>query len=94
MLKLFKIVALLEGISLLVLFLFAMPMKYMFDDHAYVRPVGMAHGLLFIGYIIMAFMLKFEENWNWKKLGVVCIASIIPAGTFYVDWKYLRTVKA
>ncbi|NUY79902.1 DUF3817 domain-containing protein [Flavobacterium sp. MAH-1] len=94
MLKLFKIVALLEGISLLVLFVFAMPMKYMFADHTYIRPIGMAHGLLFIGYIIMAFMLKFEENWNWKKLGVVCVASVIPAGTFYVDWKYLRAVKA
>lgn len=94
MIKLFKIVALLEGISLLALFLFAMPMKYVFGDKSFIFPVGMAHGLLFIAYIIMAVMLKFEENWSWKKFGIICLASLLPAGTFYVDWKYLRAQAA
>jgi len=91
MTKLFKIVAILEGISLLALFLFAMPMKYIFGDKSFIYPVGMAHGLLFIAYIILAIMLKFEQRWSWKKFGIICIASLIPAGTFYVDWKYLRS---
>ena len=50
----------------------------------------MAHGLLFISYIIMAIMLKYEENWTGKKFGIVAMASIIPFGTFYVEKKYLR----
>ncbi|RZJ72725.1 DUF3817 domain-containing protein [Flavobacterium sp.] len=90
MLKIFKIVALLEGISLLSLFLIAMPMKYILKNEAIMFPVGMAHGVLFIVYIIMAFVLKSEENWSWKKLLVICAASVIPAGTFYVERKYLR----
>lgn len=90
MLKFFKIIALLEGISLLVLFFFAMPMKRIFGQPEYIFPVGMAHGLLFIAYIIMAIMLKFEEDWSAKKLAIISAASIIPFGTFYIERKYLR----
>ena len=90
MLKLFKYLALIEGISALLLFFFAMPLKYIFENPQYIRPFGMMHGLLFIGYIIMAIMLKYEENWTGKKFGIVAVASIIPFGTFYVEKKYLR----
>jgi len=90
MIKTFKIVALVEGISLLLLFFFAMPMKYIFDMPDFVRVIGMAHGLLFIGYIILAFMFKSEEGWDNKKFLIVCAASIIPFGTFYIERKYFR----
>ena len=90
MIKYFKIIALIEGISLLLLFFFAMPMKYLFDQPVFVKNIGMAHGILFILYIIMAIMLKVEENWNLKKLGIICLASIVPFGTFYIEKKYLR----
>ncbi|WP_309641740.1 DUF3817 domain-containing protein [Flavobacterium sp.] len=90
MMKLFKTIALLEGISLLLLLFFAMPMKYIFDLPIYVRIVGMAHGLLFIAYIALAIMSKVEEKWEIKKFAIICVASIIPFGTFYVEKKYLR----
>jgi len=88
--KVFKITALLEGISLLLLLFFAMPMKYVLDQPIFVRTIGMSHGLLFIGYIVLAIMLKIEEQWDAKKFGIICVASIIPFGTFYVEKKYLR----
>lgn len=90
MLRFFKIIAFLEGTSLLLLFFIAMPLKYMFGNPDFIRPIGMAHGLLFIGYIIVAIMLKFEEDWNVKKFGIIALASIIPFGTFYIEKKYLR----
>jgi len=79
----------LEGISLLLLLFVAMPLKYMYDKPEMVRMVGMAHGLLFIGYIVLASMLKMEENWSLKKFLIVCVASVIPFGTFYVEKKIL-----
>ena len=90
MIKFFKIIALLEGASLLLLLFFAMPMKYYFEETIYVKVIGMAHGLLFVAYVIIALMLNFEENWDWKKLGIITIASIIPFGTFYIEKKYLK----
>ncbi|MPT36057.1 MAG: DUF3817 domain-containing protein [Flavobacterium sp.] len=89
MLRFFKIIAFLEGISLLLLLFVAMPLKYMYDKPEMVRMVGMAHGLLFIGYIVLASMLKMEENWSLKKFLIVCVASVIPFGTFYVEKKIL-----
>jgi integral membrane protein len=91
MLKTFKIIAILEGISLLLLFFFAMPMKYLFDKPEYVRFFGMGHGLLFIAYIVLAVMLKYERDWPAKKLAIVCVASVLPFGTFYIESRYLKT---
>ncbi|WP_313808411.1 DUF3817 domain-containing protein [Flavobacterium sp.] len=91
MMRLFKIVAFLEGISLLVLFgnmLFIKPT----NPELYktlLFPVGMTHGLLFIAYIALATMFKIEENWSWKKYAMVCVASVLPFGTFYVEKKLL-----
>lgn len=91
MTKIFKIIALLEGVSLLVLFsnmLFIKPSN-MDLYKTLLFPVGMAHGLLFIGYIVLATMFKIEEKWAWKKYAIVCAASVLPFGTFYVEKKIL-----
>lgn len=89
MIKTFKTIALLEGLSLLALLFFAMPMKYIFDNPVFVKNIGMAHGILFMLYIAFAFLLKMEEKWDLKKFGIICLASIIPFGTFYIEQKYL-----
>ena len=90
MVKLFKYIALLEGISLLLLLFFAMPMKYIYELPIYVKVIGMAHGLLFVVYVALALMLKIEEQWAIKKFVIVCIASIVPLGTLYVEKKYFK----
>jgi integral membrane protein len=90
MLKFFKYLALTEGISALLLFFFAMPMKYIFDNPVYVKHIGMAHGILFTTYIIIATILKFKQNWNVRKYAEICLASIPPFGTFYIEKKYLK----
>lgn len=90
MIKIFKTIALLEGVSLLALLFFAMPMKYIFGNPIFVKHIGMGHGLLFILYIALAVVLKFEQKWDNKKFGIICIASIIPFGTFYIEQKYFK----
>ncbi len=89
--KLFKFVALAEGVSYLALFTNMLLIKPTNIElyKILLFPIGMAHGILFIGYIVLAIMLKFEQDWSWKKFGIISIASLIPFGTFYVDKKYL-----
>ncbi|NCT17975.1 MAG: hypothetical protein COZ75_12685 [Flavobacteriaceae bacterium CG_4_8_14_3_um_filter_34_10] len=89
MIKTFRIIALLEGISLLVLLLIAMPLKYIWDAPQMVSTVGMAHGVLFLMYVVFAIMVYSELKWVMKTLAIVMLASIIPFGTFYVEKKYL-----
>lgn len=90
MLKIFKITAILEGISYLVLFanmLLIKPNNFeLYQQLLY--PIGMSHGILFIGYIILAFLLKSSQKWSLKDFGIILIASLLPFGTFYVEKKY------
>lgn len=88
--NIFRIVSFLEGVSYLLLLFVATPIKYLQDNPEYVKLLGMPHGVLFMLYIILAFVIKKEMNWNYKNLGIILICSVIPFGTFYVDKKYLR----
>ncbi|MBW4361910.1 DUF3817 domain-containing protein [Flavobacterium taihuense] len=91
MLKIFKVTAILEGISYLVLFsnmLFIKPTNMeLYKTLLY--PIGMSHGVLFIGYVLLAFLLRKSQNWNYKVFGIILIASLLPFGTFYIEKKYL-----
>ena len=86
----FRIIAFLEGVSYILLMTVGLYFKYQLGDPTYVKLLGMPHGILFVIYILFAFLIKENENWGIKDLGIVLLASIIPFGTFYVDWKYLK----
>ena len=88
--KIFRIAALLEGVSYLLLLFVAMPIKYLLEDPQYVKMLGMPHGMFFIGYVVLAFLIRSDYKWNSRQFMVILIASVIPFGTFYVDKKYLR----
>ncbi|WP_395062810.1 DUF3817 domain-containing protein [Flavobacterium sp.] len=92
MIKIFKFTAISEGISYLVLFanmLFIKPNN--FDLYkTLLFPIGMAHGILFIGYIILAFLVKKSQRWSIKDFLIVQVASLLPFGTFYIEKKYVK----
>ena len=91
MIKSFRIVALFEGISYILLLFIAVPIKYLLDDPQYVKLLGLPHGLWFMIYIIMAVMINAEGKWPRRTYIEILLASIIPFGTFYIDFKHLRT---
>ena len=88
--SIFRIIAFLEGVSYILLMTVGLYFKYQLGDPTYVKLLGMPHGILFVSYILFAFLIKENENWRIKDLGIVLLASILPFGTFYVDWKYLK----
>ena len=85
-----RIVSLLEGISYLMLFGISMPLKYMADMPGPNKVIGMAHGLLFVLYILLVIMVKIEHDWGMKKTFLALLASIVPFGTFWADKKLYR----
>ena len=92
MTKFFKFVAIAEGISYLVLF-FNMLIIKRFNLDLYkslLFPIGMAHGLLFISYVALAFIIWKSQKWNFKEFCIVQVASLLPFGTFYIEKKYLK----
>lgn len=89
MVSVFKIVSWLEGISYILLLFVATPIKYMLGNPEYVKLLGMPHGLFFILYIVLAYILKSDFKWSNKTLVIVWLLAIIPFGTFFVG-KYLK----
>ncbi|APS39562.1 MULTISPECIES: DUF3817 domain-containing protein [Salegentibacter] len=85
----FKYVSILEGLSFLLLLFIAMPLKYIWEMPQMVQQVGMAHGVLFIAYVMGAIWLFKPLNWNFKELLIILGCSLVPFGPFYVEKKYL-----
>jgi len=89
-----RIVAFLEGISLLVLVFIGMPFKYWLSNPLLVKTMGPIHGVLFLLFMVSTIGVAVEYKWKfatttWKVL----LASFIPFGTFYIDKKILREIK-
>lgn len=91
--KLFRFITFLEGLSYILLLFVAVPIKYYGANDLYVSLLGMPHGILFISYLILVFFLKSDYQWNKLDIFIVCLASVIPFGTFYVDKTYLASNK-
>jgi integral membrane protein len=85
-----RIIAFLEGISFLLLLGIAMPLKYMAGIPEGVKVIGMAHGVLFVLYVLLLIQVTIEKNWSWKKATLGFLASLIPFGTFYADAKWFK----
>lgn len=89
-----RLTGIIEGLSFIVLLGIAMPLKYMAGKPEMVSIVGMAHGVLFVLYILFTILAKFQYPWSWKKILLLWVASVVPFGTFYADYKFLRFEKA
>jgi len=88
-LKSFQKIAILEGWSYIILLAIGMPLKYAMHIDLPLKIIGWAHGLLFIIYCVLLFIL-FIKKWPFKNCALAFIASLIPFGTFVLDKKILR----
>lgn len=93
MLRIFRSVALLEGISYLLLFALSMPLKYWAGIREPNIYIGYVHGFLFLAYIALAVVLWQERKWSLKTLFWILLASLLPFGTFYLDSRFLKFQK-
>ena len=93
-LKIFRFISIAEGISAILLFGVAMPLKYIFAKPFLISSVGMAHGVLFIAFVLLSIIYKFKVRWSSFDFIIILICSFVPLGTFYVDKKYLAKIKA
>ncbi|HEX6333062.1 MAG TPA: DUF3817 domain-containing protein [Flavisolibacter sp.] len=86
-------IALLEGISFLVLLLVAMPLKYFAGLPEAVRYTGWAHGILFVWYIVVVMLAREQYRFNFRQTMVALAGSVLPFGTFYADNKIFKHLR-
>lgn len=81
----FRLIALIEGISYLLLLFIAMPLKYGFGWDLAVRYVGWAHGVLFMAYCALLLLARLTVPWSFPRMILLFVVSLVPFGTFWAD---------
>lgn len=74
-----------EGVSTVVLFGIAMPLKYIAGMPGAVTYVGWVHGLLFILYVGLLALAANKLRWPLKRVAVFFLASLVPLAPFFVE---------
>lgn len=81
----FRLISFIEGISYLILVFVAMPIKYIGENPYFVKIFGMAHGVLFILFVL--FLLESIRKYGWKNSFSLklFIYSLLPFGSFVIE---------
>lgn len=90
-----RLITFLEGLSLILLVIIAMPLKYIYNNPTMVEILGPIHGGLFILFVIYIVKSGMDNKWNFKETVLMAlIAAFIPFGTFYFDHRFLSRIQA
>ncbi len=84
-LKGFRRISFLEGVSFLLLLLIAMPLKYLADLPTMVKYVGWGHGVLFMLYVVYLLLATIKFKWKFQRLVMYFIAAFLPIAPFLVE---------
>lgn len=85
----FRLVAMLEGVSFLILLGVCMPLKYLADMPWPNKVMGWTHGLLFLLYLWTAIQAWQLDKWSVGKFALSIVAALLPFGPFVFD-RYVR----
>ncbi|WP_087461460.1 DUF3817 domain-containing protein [Oleiphilus messinensis] len=85
MLKLFRILSVLEGGSYLVIL--SVTMGVISRDFVFM--LGMTHGVLFIAYLMLSLLVSNKQGWSLFVWLGLFLASIVPLAFLPVEW-FLR----
>ena len=90
MVRVFRVVSIVEAISFLVLLLVAMPLKYGADAPVGVQLIGPLHGVLFMAYVGTVFFVREQVGWDVKRTALALGAAFLPVAPFLVERYWTR----
>lgn len=89
MLKLFRVASLLEGCSYLLILCVSIGLL----SRDFVFALGMAHGLLFVLYVVFSLAASHKQGWSVVVWLLVFLASLVPFAFVLVEM-FLRKERA
>ncbi|GGA77642.1 membrane protein [Arenimonas soli] len=89
MLNSFRLLSLIEGLSLITLLFIAMPARYQFGVD-FVWPVGMAHGVLWLAFVVMSLLVSHLQRWSVGAWLLALLCSVVPFGFLVLDARLRR----
>ncbi|MFQ3229641.1 DUF3817 domain-containing protein [Reinekea sp.] len=85
MLKFFRIVSFIEGLSYLVI----LSVTFGIIGREWVSPLGMTHGVLFALYFVLSLMVTNKQGWPVWGWVLLLLASVVPFAFILLE-AYLR----
>lgn len=84
-----RVISAIEGISYLLLLFVAMPLKYGLGEPLAVRILGMAHGWLFVAFVVALVWAMRARGWSLVRGAMLFVLSLVPFGFLGID-RFLR----
>jgi integral membrane protein len=92
-LRAYRVAAWVTGIGLVILVFVAMPLKYFFGHPLLVSIVGMAHGFLYMAYIVVTLLLAERCRWRPIDALVILACGTIPLASFFAERRVTARVR-
>ena len=89
-----RVICFVEGISCILLFFVAMPLKYVWGEPQAVSIVGMGHGMLWIGVVFALLMAYLDKHISIGQAAMWLFVSTFPFGMFWVDKQIVAIEKS
>ncbi|MCW2725573.1 MAG: hypothetical protein JWN35_2494 [Frankiales bacterium] len=86
----YRVMAYVVGCLLVTLVFVAMPLKYLGDQPELAKVVGIAHGWLFMVYIVASLQLARSRRWPLPRTALVLSAGLIPFLSFVMERRVTR----
>lgn len=98
----YKIIATVVGCLLIVLVLIGLPLKYLTPDGSGAQDlgsflteyVGIAHGYLYMIYLVVTFLLSRKARWSTSYTIVTLLCGTIPIASFWAELRAIRDTSA
>jgi integral membrane protein len=88
-----RFIGLLEGCTLLILVVIAVPLRHLAGFPIATRIIGPIHGLVFILYLVALIDCISAGAWTSREITRGAIACLIPFGTFLNDGLIKRKIE-
>ena len=98
-LPLYKVLAYVTGIVLAVMTVVGLPLKNLVDGTSagildVISYGWIAHGWLFMSYVLVTLWLGYVRRWSLLKMALVCVAGTIPFAVFFAERRVVRDEEA
>lgn len=85
LIKHFKWACVAEGITCILLYLIAMPIKYQWGIWWQMIPIGTLHGIMFTWYLVLTYYVRKPLHWDDEDTLFAVLSAFFPFATFWVE---------
>lgn len=97
----YRVMATIVGVLLIILILIGVPLKYLAADGSGAQELGewittylgVAHGWLYMIFLVTAFLLSRRERWELSFTLVTLVCGTIPVLSFWAEHRATRRVR-